>query len=54
MIEPGPEVEHNLRLVMSHADRVVVLDRGAVDAEGPPAAIRSDAAVRKAYLGELV
>ena len=45
-------VEHNLRLVMSHADRVVVLDRGAVVAEGPPAAIRSDAAVRAAYLGE--
>ena len=45
-------VGHNLRLVMSLADRVVVLDRGAVVAQGPPAAIKSDAAVRKAYLGE--
>jgi branched-chain amino acid transport system ATP-binding protein len=45
-------VEHNLRLVMSLADRVVVLDRGTVVAEGPPDAIRSDAAVRAAYLGE--
>jgi ABC-type branched-subunit amino acid transport system ATPase component len=44
-------VEHNMDLVMSISDHIVVLDRGRPIAAGPPAAIRSDARVLAAYLG---
>ncbi|MBA9002671.1 ABC transporter ATP-binding protein [Thermomonospora cellulosilytica] len=44
-------VEHDLDVVFRLADRVTVLHLGAVLASGPPAAIRSDEAVRAAYLG---
>jgi branched-chain amino acid transport system ATP-binding protein len=44
-------VEHNMRVVMGVADRVTVLDFGRVIAEGTPAEIRLDRAVRTAYLG---
>ena len=44
-------VEHDMDFVMTLADRLVVLDFGSKIAEGPPAAIRGDAAVRDAYLG---
>jgi ABC-type branched-subunit amino acid transport system ATPase component len=44
-------VEHNLDLVMTICDHIVVLDRGRPIAEGPPAMIRSDARVLEAYLG---
>jgi branched-chain amino acid transport system ATP-binding protein len=37
--------------VFGHADRVIVLDRGKILAEGSPDAIRADARVQEAYLG---
>lgn len=44
-------VEHNMELVMSLSDHVVVLDRGAPIAAGPPDTVRNDQAVLEAYLG---
>jgi branched-chain amino acid transport system ATP-binding protein len=43
--------EHDMDVVFAHADRIIVLDRGAIIAEGSPAAIRSDPQVRRIYLG---
>ena len=36
--------EHDMDVVFGHADRVIVLDRGRIIAEGTPAAIRADRA----------
>ena len=47
-------VEHDMRVVMTVCDRVVVLDHGEKIGEGSPAEIRRDPAVIKAYLGEPV
>ncbi|MFC5676933.1 ABC transporter permease subunit [Aeromicrobium endophyticum] len=44
-------IEHDLELVMRTCDRVIVMDRGQVIAEGSPEAVRSDPAVIAAYLG---
>lgn len=44
-------VEHNMPLVMSTADHVLVLDKGQLLASGPPATIQADPLVRRAYLG---
>ena len=44
--------EHDMDVVFGHADRVIVLDRGRVIADGPPEAIRADPRVQQVYLGE--
>jgi ABC-type branched-subunit amino acid transport system ATPase component/ABC-type branched-subunit amino acid transport system permease subunit len=44
-------VEHNLRLVRSVADRVIVMAAGAVIAAGLPEVVAADPGVRAAYLG---
>ena len=44
-------IEHNMDVVMRHADRVVVMAQGRVIAEGPPHQVRADARVLDAYLG---
>ena len=43
--------EHDMDVVFGHADRILVLDRGRLIAEGPPDAVRADARVREVYLG---
>ncbi len=45
-------VEHDMELVMDVSTHVVVLDAGLVLAEGTPAAVQADPAVRAAYLGD--
>ena len=44
--------EHDMDVVFGHADRIIVLDRGRVIAEGTPATIRANANVQAVYLGE--
>jgi branched-chain amino acid transport system ATP-binding protein len=44
-------VEHDMKLVMSISDRVTVLVRGKIFADGAADAVRNDAAVIEAYLG---
>ena len=46
-------VEHNAGFVMAQTDRIVVLDRGRVLAQGSPTEIQNDRRVRDAYLGDL-
>jgi len=45
-------VEHDMDAVFRIADRITVMVNGAVIASGPPDFVRSNAAVRVAYLGE--
>ena len=47
-------VEHNLHVVSKLADRITVLQRGAVLMEGNYATVSADARVKEAYLGVAV
>jgi branched-chain amino acid transport system ATP-binding protein len=44
--------EHDMDVVFEHADRILVLNRGAVIAEGSPDDVRRNSDVRAVYLGE--
>jgi branched-chain amino acid transport system ATP-binding protein len=46
-------VEHDMELLMRVCDSVTVLDAGTVIASGTPEQVRSDQAVRNAYLGDM-
>jgi len=45
-------VEHDMSVVFGLSDRISVLVYGKIIASGPPEAIRGDAKVREAYLGD--
>lgn len=44
--------EHDMDVVFEHADRILVLNRGTLIAEGSPEEVRSNPQVRAIYLGE--
>ena len=44
--------EHDMDIVFEHADRIMVLDRGRLIAEGDARSVRDNPAVRAVYLGE--
>jgi branched-chain amino acid transport system ATP-binding protein len=43
--------EHDMDVVFGHADRIIVMNRGVIIADGTPSAVRSDPQVREVYLG---
>jgi branched-chain amino acid transport system ATP-binding protein len=45
-------VEHDMDIVFSLSDRIIVLHRGQILADGKPEAIKKNEDVRKVYLGE--
>jgi len=45
-------VEHDMSVVFSVSERIVVMHQGAVIADGNPDEIRKNDKVREAYLGE--
>ena len=43
--------EHDMDVVFNHADRIIVLSRGELMAEGTPAEVQENAKVKEIYLG---
>ena len=43
--------EHDMDVVFAHADRIIVLNRGQIIAEGKPAEVRANREVQEIYLG---
>jgi branched-chain amino acid transport system ATP-binding protein len=43
--------EHDMDVVFTHADRVIVLNRGELAAEGTPEEVRENDKVQEIYLG---
>ena len=43
--------EHDMDAVFAYADRILVLNRGVLIAEGPPVSVRADPQVQAVYLG---
>ncbi|GLR86104.1 ABC transporter ATP-binding protein [Bradyrhizobium iriomotense] len=44
--------EHDMDVVFEHADRIIVLNRGTLIAEGSPTEVRGNPQVQAVYLGE--
>jgi branched-chain amino acid transport system ATP-binding protein len=44
--------EHDMDAVFAHADRILVLVRGEIIAEGPPEQVRGNPEVKRVYLGD--
>jgi branched-chain amino acid transport system ATP-binding protein len=46
--------EHDMDVVFNHADRIIVLSRGELMAEGTPAEVQKNAKVKEIYLGTAI
>jgi branched-chain amino acid transport system ATP-binding protein len=46
-------IEHDMDVALGLADRVTVMNRGRVMAEGTPAEVESDPQVRDVYFGQV-